>query len=115
MEQKVMGHLLTEIEKNPSLTQRGLASELGVALGLINQYFKSCVIKVWLRTSQVSSRRITYFLTPEGFKEKSWMVGQYLTRFLTFFRDTRKQCEEVKIKPHQVLILKLFHISRDVS
>lgn len=92
-EQKVMVHLLTEIEGNPSFTQRGLASELGIALGLMNQYLKSCVTKGWVRATQISPRRITYFLTPEGFKEKSHMVKDYLARSLTFFRDARTQCE----------------------
>lgn len=92
-EQKVMVHLLTEIEGNPSFTQRGLASELGIALGLMNQYLKSCVTKGWIRASQISPRRISYFLTPEGFKEKSHMVKDYLARSLTFFRDARMQCE----------------------
>lgn len=94
-EQKVMVHLLTEIERNPSFTQRGLAGELGIALGLMNQYLKSCVTKGWIRASQLSPRRITYFLTPDGFREKSSMVTDYLARSLTFFRDARAQCEEV--------------------
>ncbi|OYZ38707.1 MAG: hypothetical protein B7Y25_00195 [Alphaproteobacteria bacterium 16-39-46] len=94
-EQRVMVHLLTEIERNPSFTQRGLASELGIALGLMNQYLKSSVTKGWIRASQISPRRITYFLTPDGFKEKSHMVKDYLARSLTFFRDARAQCEEV--------------------
>jgi hypothetical protein len=94
-EQKVMVHLLSEIDRNPSFTQRGLASELGIALGLMNQYLKSCVSKGWIRVSQLSPRRISYFLTPEGFKEKSSMVTDYLARSLTFFRDARSQCEEV--------------------
>jgi len=92
-EQKVMVHLLTEIEGNPSFTQRGLASELGIALGLMNHYLKSCVTKGWIRATQVSPRRISYFLTPEGFKEKSHMVKDYLARSLTFFRDAKTQCE----------------------
>jgi DNA-binding MarR family transcriptional regulator len=92
-EQKVMVHILTEIERNPSFTQRSLASELGIALGLMNQYLKSCVTKGWIRASQISPRRITYFLTPEGFKEKSNMVTSYLARSLTFFRDARTQCD----------------------
>lgn len=92
-EQKVMVHLLSEIERNPAFTQRSLAAELGIALGLMNQYLKSCVTKGWIRASQVSPRRITYFLTPEGFKEKSHMVTTYLARSLTFFRDARSQCE----------------------
>lgn len=92
-EQKVMVHLLTEIEGNPSFTQRGLASELGIALGLMNHYLKSCVTKGWIRATQISPRRISYFLTPEGFKEKSHMVKDYLARSLTFFRDAKTQCE----------------------
>lgn len=93
-EQKVMVHLLSEIERNPSFTQRGLAGELNIALGLMNQYLKRCVTKGWVRASQMSPRRITYFLTPEGFKEKSHMVKDYLARSMTFFRDARAQCEE---------------------
>jgi DNA-binding MarR family transcriptional regulator len=94
-EQKVMMHLLSEIERNPSFTQRKLADELGIALGLINQYLKRSVTKGWLRISQLSPRRITYFLTPEGLKEKGQMVADYLSRSLTFFRDARVQCEAV--------------------
>jgi DNA-binding MarR family transcriptional regulator len=94
-EQKVMVHLLSEIERNPSFTQRGLAGELNIALGLMNQYLKRCITKGWVRACQVSPRRITYFLTPEGFREKSHMVKDYLARSMTFFRDARAQCEEV--------------------
>lgn len=100
-EQKVMVQLLTEIEGNPSFTQRRLASELGIALGLMNQYLKSCVTKGWIRASQVSPRRISYFLTPEGFKEKSHMVKEYLARSLTFFRDAKAQCETLFEECHQ--------------
>jgi DNA-binding MarR family transcriptional regulator len=94
-EQKVMVHLLSEIERNPSFTQRGLALELGIALGLMNAYLKSCVTKGFIRASQVSPRRIAYFLTPDGFKEKSHMVTCYLAKSLTFFRDARKQCLDI--------------------
>lgn len=94
-EKKVMVHLLSEIERNPTFTQRGLSAELGIALGLMNQYLKRCITRGWVRVSQVAPKRIAYFLTPEGFKEKSQMVTDYLARSLTFFRDARAQCEEV--------------------
>jgi len=90
-----MVQLLTEIERNPSFTQRSLASELGIALGLMNQYIKRCVTKGWVRVSQVSPKRISYFITPDGFSEKSKMVGSYLVRSLSFFRDARLGCEEI--------------------
>lgn len=94
IEQKIMVHLLTEIEKNPSFTLRGLASGLAIARGLINQYLKSCVTKERLRTIQVSPHHITCFLTPEGLKKKEWNVSQYLARPLGFFREACKRCEE---------------------
>jgi hypothetical protein len=94
-EQKVMVSLLSEIERNPSFTQRGLAVQLNIALGLMNQYLKRCITKGWVRASQLSPRRISYFLTPEGFIEKSHMVKDYLARSMTFFRDAKAQCEAV--------------------
>lgn len=100
-EQRVLVHLLTEIERNPMFTQRSLAGELGIALGLMNSYLKSCVTKGWIRASQISPKRISYFLTPEGFAEKSLMVKDYLARSLTFFRDARAQCEEAFQVCHQ--------------
>lgn len=94
-EQKVMVHLLGEIEQNANFTQRGVAQELGIALGLMNQYLKRCIAKGWVRASKVSPRRISYFLTPEGFTQKSKMVTNYLAKSLVFFREAREQCEEL--------------------
>lgn len=94
-EQKVMFQLLMEIERNPYFTQRNLAAELGIALGLMNQYLKRCVTKGWIRVSQLSPKRISYFLTPEGFTEKSKMVAGYLIRSLSFFRNAKQECEDL--------------------
>ncbi|AIK96930.1 winged helix-turn-helix transcriptional regulator [Candidatus Odyssella acanthamoebae] len=94
-EQKVFVHLLSEIERNPTFTQRNLARELNIALGLMNQYLKRFIAKGWLRAAQVSPRRIKYFITPAGLKEKGSMVRDYLSRSLSFFRDARQQCEDV--------------------
>ena len=94
-ETKVLVHLLTEIERNPALTQRSMADELGIALGLMNQYLKKCASKGWIRVTQISPRRITYFLTPEGMREKTSMVRDYLSRSMSFFRDAKSQCDVV--------------------
>lgn len=93
-ETKVIIHLLSEIDRNSSFTRRGLAQAIGIALRLMNQYFKSCTAKGWIRVSKISPRRMSYFLTPSGFREKSIMVTDYLVRSLTFFRDAWRECEE---------------------
>lgn len=94
-EQEVMLNLLKEIEANPRITQRSLAQELGIALGLMNAYLKRSIKKGWIRANQISPKRISYFLTPEGFSEKSQMVRDYLSRSMTFFRDAKDQCEQM--------------------
>jgi DNA-binding MarR family transcriptional regulator len=94
IEQAALLKLLARIEREPSVSQRVLASELGIALGLMNNYLKRCVKKGWIRVSQVPARRFVYYLTPEGFKEKSRMVASHLTNSLTFFRSAHAQCTE---------------------
>jgi hypothetical protein len=92
-EQEKLLVLMNRIESEPAISQRALASELGVALGLMNTYLKRCVKKGWIKTSRVSGKSLAYMLTPEGFVEKSRIVGGYLSKSFTLFRDAKKQCE----------------------
>jgi DNA-binding MarR family transcriptional regulator len=92
VEQQLLLQLMNRIEMNPQVSQRSLASELGIALGLMNTYLKRCVKKGWVRVNEVPAKRLVYYLTPEGFKEKSHMVAHSLTNSLTFFRKARAQC-----------------------
>src|SRR6187549_1606185 len=71
--------LLTAIEENSAVTQRSVASDLGIALGLANSYLKRCVRKGLVKVAQVPSRRYAYFLTPQGFAEKSRLTAEYLS------------------------------------
>jgi hypothetical protein len=94
-EQQVVLRLLSALDKNPETSQRKLASDLGIALGLMNTYLKKCVVKGWVRATQVSAKRIGYFLTPDGFAEKSHMVKDYLARSFSFFQHARIQCNDI--------------------
>ena len=46
---RIMLGLLDAVEQNRAQSQRLLASELGIALGLVNAYLKRCVMKGRLR------------------------------------------------------------------
>ncbi len=63
--------ILETIEKHDNLTQRHLADNLGVALGLANSYMKRCVLKGLIKVHQAPANRFLYYLTPKGFAEKS--------------------------------------------
>lgn len=100
-EERVVLHMLSEIADNPRIKQRALATELGIALGLMNTYIKRCVNKGWVRIRQISPKRIVYFLTPEGFIEKSRMVRGYLSNSFSFFRAARTEIEAIFAECHQ--------------
>ena len=87
--------VLDVVERDTHLTQRHVASELGIALGLANAYLKRCVRKGLIKVSQVPRRRYAYYLTPQGFSEKSRLTATYLAHSLSFFRRARAQCGEI--------------------
>lgn len=87
--------LLTAVEENESLTQRSAAQHLGIALGLTNAYLKRCIKKGLIKVNQVPPNRYAYYLTPQGFAEKSRLTAEYLTSSFTFFRRAREQCTEL--------------------
>jgi len=86
--------LLNAVEENSAVTQRSMASELGIALGLANTYLKRCVRKGLIKVSQIPPNRYAYYLTPKGFSEKSRLTKEYLSSSFTFFRRARGQCGE---------------------
>ena len=67
--------LLTSIERDSAVTQRKLAGDLGIALGLANAYLRRCVRKGLVKVSQVPLNRYAYYLTPQGFAEKSRLTA----------------------------------------
>jgi len=78
--------ILETIEKQDNLTQRHLANNLGVALGLANSYMKRCVRKGLIKVHQAPANRFLYYLTPKGFAEKSRLTAKYLSTSFDFYR-----------------------------
>src|SRR3982751_5896209 len=92
---RIMLGLLESVERGGEQSQRRLASELGVALGLVNAYLKRCVNKGLVKVSEAPARRYAYYLTPQGFAEKSRLTVDYLSYSFSFFRTARADCAEV--------------------
>ncbi|MCB1746347.1 MAG: winged helix-turn-helix transcriptional regulator [Gammaproteobacteria bacterium] len=77
--------ILEAIETRSEVTQRHLASELGVALGLANSYLRRCVRKGLVKITQAPANRYAYYLTPKGFAEKSRLTAEYLVSSLDYY------------------------------
>jgi DNA-binding MarR family transcriptional regulator len=86
--------LLESVERDGAASQRRLAAELGIALGLVNAYLKRCMKKGWVKVTEAPARRYAYYLTPHGFAEKSRLTVEYLSYSFSFFRTARADCAE---------------------
>jgi DNA-binding MarR family transcriptional regulator len=92
--------LLESVERDGAQSQRKLAADLGIALGLVNAYLKRCVKKGLLKITQAPPRRYAYYLTPHGFAEKSRLTVEYLSNSFSFFRHAREDCSAVLRSAH---------------
>src|SRR5579859_7948577 len=93
-ERIVLG-LLSSVESDGARSQRRIAADLGIALGLVNAYLKRCVKKGLVKVSDAPARRYAYYLTPHGFAEKSRLTVQYLSDSFSFFRSAKADCAHV--------------------
>jgi DNA-binding MarR family transcriptional regulator len=92
---RIMLGLLDAVEQDRARSQRHLASELGIALGLVNAYLKRCIKKGLVKVGQAPARRYAYYLTPQGFAEKSRLTVEYLSVSFGFFRQAKSDCSEL--------------------
>src|ERR1700747_1685801 len=87
--------LLSSVEGDGARSQRRMAAELGIALGLVNAYLKRCIKKGLVKVHDAPARRYAYYLTPQGFAEKSRLTVQYLSNSFSFFRLAKSDCARV--------------------
>jgi DNA-binding MarR family transcriptional regulator len=89
---RILLDLLNSVERDGGQSQRRLASELGIALGLVNAYLRRSVKKGLLKATAAPARRYIYYLTPQGFAEKSRLTVEYLSVSFSFFRRAKAEC-----------------------
>lgn len=93
-EEEITLSVLDAVGRKSDISQRHLAQELGVALGLANSYLKRCVRKGLIKISDAPANRYLYYLTPKGFSEKSRLTGRYLKNSFSFYREAGDSCRQ---------------------
>ena len=95
---KITLDLLSTLEEDGDQTQRSIAVELGIALGLANAYLKRSIEKGLVKIKQVPKKRYYYYITPKGFAEKAKLTTEYFVSSFDFFRKAKIDCEKVFIE-----------------
>jgi len=88
-ESRIILDLLESVHRDGGRSQRSRASEVGIALGLVNAYLKFCIKKGYLKAKKIPARSYQYMLTPKGFLEKSRLALSRLSDSLDFVRFGR--------------------------
>jgi DNA-binding MarR family transcriptional regulator len=87
--------LLDEISKGEPLSQRDLSKKLNIALGLVNSYIKNLVSKGYITIKAIPAKRYAYYLTPNGFTEKTRLTYHHLQNFTNLYKEARKDFKEL--------------------
>lgn len=90
---------LEKIAADDRLTQRTLAKDLGIALGLANVYLKRLVRKGYVKCVNIQPNRIRYLLTPKGIIEKTRLTYEFMEYSLSLYARVRQHLRSV-LEPH---------------
>jgi DNA-binding Lrp family transcriptional regulator len=86
--------VLEAVQQDSRLTQRGLASKLGIALGLANIYLKRMIHKGYIKCVNVQPNRISYLITPRGIAEKARLTYEFMDYSLHLYGEVRQHLRE---------------------
>ena len=90
--------ILRKIQKNPEVSQRELAKELGLSLGKLNYCLKALKEKglIKIENFKKNPNKINYFyiLTPKGIQEKTRLTLNFMKRKMDEYEQLKKEISE---------------------
>jgi DNA-binding MarR family transcriptional regulator len=86
--------ILDLIEKNKDITQRELASYLGIAVSMVNLMLDSLEKSHYLKRKKESSKVVDYILTKQGFERRKLLNIGYLDNSLKMLNSAKKNLED---------------------
>ena len=87
--------ILRKIQKNPKVSQREMAEELGFSLGKLNYCLKALKEKglIKIENFKKNPNKINYFyiLTPKGIQEKTRLTLNFMKRKMDEYEQLKKE------------------------
>lgn len=86
-----MDRMFEALAADATISQRHLARELGIALGLTNLLVGQLASRGFIRISRVRRQRVRYLLTPKGMAEKARLSRLAFQNSVTRYRLARER------------------------
>ncbi|MEE9604959.1 MAG: winged helix-turn-helix transcriptional regulator [Candidatus Scalindua sp.] len=87
-------HILKTVEKDPSVSQRRLSSQMELNVASVNFALQRLIKKGLIRMVGVNPRRIKYHITPKGLREKTQLAYRFFGRNIHFYKEVRNDIED---------------------
>ena len=105
IKQELEYRALKILERQPDLTQRQLAEELGVSLGKTHYLIKSLIDVGWVKFDNFqrsdSKWGYAYLLTPIGVIEKTAITARFLARKQREYKQLKQEIAELQEEVQQ--------------
>lgn len=99
--------MLRLLEASPHLSQREVASSVGVSLGKVNYCLRALIAKGFVKAQNYrkSSNKLAYFylLTPTGVTAKADLTRRFLARKVKEYEALRLEIERLKRESEPVV------------
>ena len=106
MQDEVAYKLLKIIENEPQLSQREIASRMGISLGKANYCLKSLIEKGFIKARNFynSNHKVAYvyMLTPSGLEEKANVTYRFLKRKLQEYEEIKAEIESLRAETAEI-------------
>ena len=87
--------ILEKVDNDTVPSQRDLAKDLNISLGLVNSFIKRLVKKGYFKVTHIPKNRVRYLLTPEGASEKTRLTYLYIQHSYNFYKEARQKLREL--------------------
>ena len=92
--------IMVILDRNPDLTQRELARQVGMSLGGVNYCLRALMEKGWVKVQSFSQSKnmfgYMYLLTPAGIAHTATLTGRFLQRKLSEYEALRAEIEVLR-------------------
>jgi DNA-binding MarR family transcriptional regulator len=83
--------ILEQVDNDHSPSQRALARELNISVGLVNSFIKRLAVKGYVKVTTIPRNRMRYILTPTGLAEKTRLTYDYILFSYHFYKQARRK------------------------
>ncbi len=76
-------------------SQRDMARDLNISLGLVNSFIKQLAHKGYVKATTIPPKRMRYIITPKGMAEKSRLTYRYIQFSYQYYRQARQKLKKL--------------------